>query len=182
MNSNSKIKININPIPDGDSMHLGCPNSDCDADLLIVGAHEARTPDGEAWIDGGENLDIGPELSPEQAAREGFYTTLHGGRCNRCGEGYTVHAVKFFDVNASRFFIESYVMENVPMDVTHFVCGHFGETWLMTRYEAPDGPIVGHWFGPYPQDDDADAETRAARADLLRLWDELPRGAPVETA
>ena len=49
------------------------------------------------------------------------------------------------------------------------------ETWLMTRYETPEGPIVGHWFGPELCADDDDAETRAAVADLLRLWDDLPR-------
>ena len=172
MNSNSKITIT--PIPDANPMQLCCPH--CGEVALAVGAHSARTPDdGDGyWIDGGENLDIGPELSPEQAAADGFYTTLHGGRCDACGEMYTAHGVKFFDVNASRFFIESYVMENVPMDVTHFACRREGETWLMTRYETPEGPMVGHLFGPYPQAD-ADAEVRAARADLLRLWDDLPR-------
>lgn len=171
MNENGKIKIT--PITDAEPLRLCCPH--CGSPVLTVGAHSASTPDGGYWIDGGENLDIGPELSPAQASGEGFYTTLHGGRCGACGEGYTVHAVKFFAANASRFFIESYVMENVPMDVTHYECRHFGETWLMTRYETPEGPIVGHWFGPEPQADDADAETRAAWADLLRLWDDLPR-------
>lgn len=178
MNENSKITIT--PITDADPMRQCCPA--CGEAVLIVGAHEAHTPDGGYWLDGGENLDIGPALSPAQAMREGFYTTLHGGRCDACGEGYTVHDVKFYDVNASRFFIESYAMENVPMQRTHFACGHFGETWLLTRYETPEGPIVGHLFGPYPQDDDAAAEARAARADLLRLWDDLPRGAAVATA
>ena len=184
MNENSKITIA--PITDANLarlsalMRLCCPH--CGEDVLRVSAHDSYKPDGGCWIDGGENLDIGPELNPEQAEREGFYTTLHGGRCDACGEGYTVHAVKFFGADAARPFIEGYVMENVPMDVTHFACRRLGETWLMTRYETPEGPIVGHWFGPEPQADDADAEARAARADLLRLWDELPRSAPVETA
>ncbi len=184
MNANSKITIT----PITDPMQLCCPH--CGAVALVVGAHDSGKPDFGAalnpppryWIDGGENLDIGPELSPAQAAADGFYTTLHGGRCDACGEGYSVHAVKFFAAAASRFFIESYVMENVPMGVTHFQCAHEGETWLMTDYQTPEGPIVGHWFGPEPQADDADAEVRAARADLLRLWDDLPRSAAVEAA
>lgn len=177
MNANSNITVT--PIAGAEPLRLCCPH--CGEAAAIVGAHSARTPDDGHWIDGGENLDIGPELNPEQAEREGFYTTIHSGGCDACGEGYTVYAVKFFAANASRPFIEAYVMENVPMDVTHFECRRFDETWLMTRYETPEGPIIGHWFGPYPQAD-ADAEVRAARADLLRLWDDLPRSAVVETA
>lgn len=170
MSENSKITIT--PIIDASPLQLCCPA--CGEVALVVGAHEAHTPDGGYFLHGGDNLDIGPGLSPAQAS--GFYTSIHGGRCEACGEAYAAHGVKFFDVNASRSFFEGYVLENVPMDVTHFECRRLDETWLMTRYETPEGPMVGHLFGPHPQDDvDVEAAAREAWADLLRLWDDLPR-------
>jgi hypothetical protein len=116
----------------------------------------------------------------------GWDVEVRLGACAFCASDYFGISARFIDALPNDDFIKVYFSRKGDRGQENNFIGQRGnETWIISRFDTPLGPMLEHQFGPFPGFSDArlwqfgvaGSATRGpsdlARHFLLTQWDEL---------
>ncbi len=130
---------------DPSGIALDCPH--CGKALLTVFPHGPKKAfDHYLYFDGSPGT---IELTPRHR-RLGWHIEVRLGTCPFCAGDYFGITARFVDAIPDDDFIHVYFFRNGERgDENNFIGRRSEETWIISHFDTPLGPMLEHQFGPF---------------------------------
>ena len=130
---------------DPSGIAIDCPH--CREALLTVFPHGPKKAfDHYLYFDGG-HVPIG---STRRHRRLGWDIEVRLGTCPFCAGSYFGISARFVDAMPDDNFIHVYFFRNGDrVDESNFIGRRSEETWIISHFDTPLGPMLEHQFGPF---------------------------------
>jgi hypothetical protein len=130
---------------DQNGIAIDCPH--CRKALLTVFPHEPKKAFDRYLYTDGDTVPI--ELTARHR-RRGWDIEVRLGACRFCGGDYFGITARFIDAKPDDTFIHVYFGRNGDRGEENNFIGRRGEeTWIVSRFDTPLGPMLEHQFGPF---------------------------------
>ena len=137
----------------------------------------------------GDIIPIDHDLTPAQRDGFGWHAMLMVGACGHCDASLLMFRVCMMDAEPSSEVENAFFHHNAECGIPHsFHASRDGgaQSWIVTRWDTPQGPMLEHEFGPFLDTDNGrwigpigvamcldGGPWTVAREFLLERWDDL---------